>query len=81
MEEEKYNVYLCTPNAYYNGFALVAAKNAEEAKKYIQKFKEEDWDNKWDSRGYCDHIVEEDQMDHLTSDMKGIIHHGIYYSG
>lgn len=74
-----YKVY--TSLICYTGNSFIAADNAKEANGFIHKFKEQDEDNKADSWGYCDYISEDDVVEHMFSDIKGIIVYGIYYTG
>lgn len=78
--EEKYNVYKIESNMYYAGISLVAARNLEEANKYIQEFKDNDKDNDQDSYGYSS-VHDDDLMYELYSYVSGIIYCGIYYRG
>jgi hypothetical protein len=76
-----YKVYRITP--YYNcyrGESLVAGIDAEDAQSYIREFRRIDENNAQDSYGYDD-VAETDCIEHLFSDIQGIIHYGIYYSG
>lgn len=76
-----YKVYKIDPNQYcYSGVSFVAADNAEEANSFIANFKEEDehnWDDSW---GYS-YVDENDVMDGLFAQGKGIVYHGIWYNG
>ena len=76
----KYNVYLISSKYHYRSESLVAAESAEEANSFIQNFKTKDKDNIDDSWGY-EYVDESDSIEHLYSDIKGIIHYGIYYNG
>lgn len=80
MENEKYNVYEINCTRLYNGYALVAAEDANEANNFIEQFKKEDSDNYCDSNGYC-YVGKGDVIEDLYSERKGIIKYGIYYSG
>ena len=76
----KYNIYEVSSGCHYSGFALIAAENAAEANKLIQKFKDEDKDNFYNSYGY--ELVEEyDEIEGIFAERKGFITHGIRYSG
>lgn len=77
---EKFNVYEISPNPCYCGFALVAAKNAQEANGYIESFKDEDSNNECDSWGYSS-VSETDQIEDVFSERKGILTYGICYGG
>lgn len=82
--ENKYNVYkIETGGRYascYRGISLVAANNAEEANEMIAKEMKEDIHNDRDMWGYGT-VDEDDIIEHLYSDVKGIILYGIYYYG
>lgn len=76
-----YKVYESTPGSYgYYGSALISAENAEEANEFIKEFKKNDENNTSDSLGYS-YVKEYDNIEHLFSDVKGIIKYGIYYNG
>ena len=77
----KYKVYKVDGECCYSGYSLVAAKNPEEAIKYIKSFKENDSLNEGNSFGYCEYITEEDQIEGIWSEEPGIIHYGIIYCG
>ena len=80
MENEKYNVYEINCTQYYNGYALVAAENVNEANNFIEQFKKGDSDNYCNSTGYS-YVDETDVLEDVYSERKGIIKYGIYYSG
>ena len=75
-----YKVYKVEPRMYYHGMSLVAAVNAEEANSIIAEFKKDDTNNWDDSWGYCE-VDEDDAIEGLLSENKGIVLHGIYYYG
>lgn len=81
MTETKYKVYEIYPNNNYQGYSLVAADNVDEVKQFIIDFQKEDKNNNYDSWGYDTLIDEEDVINHLFSDKKGIIFYGIHYCG
>lgn len=70
-----YKVYEISAECCYDGTSLVAAKNAEEANKFIKSFKESDPHNDCDSFGYC-FVDEYDIIPHIFSDMEGIRYYG-----
>ena len=75
-----YKVYKVEPQMHYHGMSLVAADSAEEANLCISEFKKDDT-NKWDdSCGYCE-VDEDDAIEGLLSENKGIVFRGIYYYG
>ena len=76
-----YKVYVIDSKMYYNGYALVAAENAEMATKEIEIFKRADEDNSRDSRGYYSSVDEDDALEGVFSENSGIIFHGIIYTG
>ena len=76
----KYNVYEILSGMYYGGISLVAAENAEKANEAIREFIKSDPENNNSSWGY-EYIDESYRLDHLHSDIPGIIYEGIYYSG
>ena len=75
-----YKVYQCDSEAYYSGYALVAADDADEANEYVKDFKESDINNNFDSRGYSK-ISEHDLLESIVSSTCGIIEYGIRYTG
>lgn len=75
-----YKVYKVEPQMHYHGMSLVAAVNAEEANSIIADFKRDDTNNWNDSWGYCE-VGENDAIEGLLSENKGIVLHGIYYYG
>lgn len=75
-----YNVYKIEPDICYRGSAIVAAKTVEEANEYIRKFKNIDTLNEMDSWGYCS-VDEDDVIEHVYSDVPGMLDLGIYYYG
>lgn len=79
MHENKYKIYEIYPHQNYIGYSLVAANNANEAKKIIKNFQKFDENNIYDSLGYDTLIEESDVIKHLLSDKKGIIYYGIHY--
>ena len=76
----KHNVYQILPSRYYGGISLVAAENAEKANEAIREFIKSDPENHNSSWRY-EYIDESYRLDHLYSDITGIIYEGIYYSG
>jgi hypothetical protein len=77
----KFKVYKVDADGPYSGYSLVAAENSEQATQYIKDFKNYDSNNECDSWGYCDIIIEEDQIEGLFSEKPGIINYGISYCG
>ena len=78
-----YKVYKVEPQMHYHGMSLVAAVNAIEANSIIADFKKDDtnnWNDSWDSWGYCE-VDEDDAIEGLLSENKGIVFRGIYYYG
>lgn len=75
-----YNVYKIESDYYYRGSAIVAAKTVEEANEYIRKFISEDNLNKLDSWGYT-FVDKNDMIEHVYSDISGMLDLGIYYYG
>lgn len=75
-----YKVYKIHSMPHYEGFALVAANSAEEANEFIKSFKYSDRNNHCNSYGYC-YIDENDLLDHLSSDIEGLIDQSIDYVG
>ena len=75
-----YKVYKVEPQMHYHGMSLVAADSAEEANLFISDFKRYDTNNWSDSWGYCE-VDEDDAIEGLLSENKGIVLHGIYYYG
>lgn len=76
----KYNVYEVPSRICYSGVSLIAGESAEQVNKIIHDFKESDPANNESSWGY-ENISEEYKIDHLYSDVPGIICKGIYYFG
>lgn len=74
-----HNVYRIDSGLYYTGISLVAADNVDEANQIIKSFKDEDKSNLLDSYGY-EYVSEDNMMDGIFSERKGIILSGIYYS-
>lgn len=78
---DKYNVYLINPSlGCYSGVSVVAGETSDEANEFIMNFKEDDKTNDFDSFGY-DFVTEEDRMEFVYAEEKGILLWGIYYSG
>ena len=75
-----YKVYKVEPQMHYHGMSLVAADSAEEANLFISDFKRYDTNNWSDSWGYCE-VDEDNAIEGLLSENKGIVLHGIYYYG
>ena len=75
-----YKVYKVLPQMYYHGMSLVAADSAEEANLFISEFKRDDTNNWDDSWGYCE-VDEDDAIEGLLAENKGIVLRGIYYYG
>lgn len=75
-----YKVYKVEPQMHYHGMSLVAAESAEEANLFISEFKKDDTNNWDDSWGYCE-VDEDDAIEGLLSENKGIVFRGIYYYG
>ena len=75
-----YKVYKVEPQIYYHGISLVAANSAVEANSIITDFKKNDTNNWNDSWGYCE-VDENDAIEGLLSERKGIVLYGIYYYG
>ena len=75
-----YKVYKVEPQMHYHGMSLVAAESAVEANSIISDFKRYDTNNWSDSWGYCE-VDEDDAIEGLLSENKGIVLHGIYYYG
>ena len=75
-----YKVYKVEPQMHYHGMSLVAADSAEEANLFISDFKRYDTNNWSDSWGYCE-VDEDDAIEGVLSERKGIVLHGIYYYG
>ena len=75
-----YKVYKVEPQMHYHGMSLVAANNAEEANSIIADFKRDDTNNWNASWGYCE-VDENDAIEGLLSERKGIVLYGIYYYG
>lgn len=76
----KYKVYVIDSDAYYHGKAIVAAESAEEANKFIDDFVHNDPHNQSDSWGYS-HVDEDDAVEDVYAERKGILYYGIHYSG
>lgn len=72
-------VYLIKPDYNYEGFSLVAAENAASANELIASFKEMDYNNRYNSYGYC-YVCEDDVIEELRANRKGFIIESIYYS-
>ena len=75
-----FNVYKINSACCYRGYSLVSAECVEEANVIIKEFKEKDKDNICDSYGY-EYVNESNIMEFISSNVKGIIEYGIYYSG
>ena len=75
-----HNVYKINSTYYYFGVSFVAADNVDEANAFIDSFKKSDPENIFDSRGY-ENVTEDDVVDNLYSDIKGIVYKGICYTG
>ena len=73
-----YKVYLIRPSLEYEGFALVAAEDATNANELIADFKELDYDNKYNSYGYC-YVSSDDVIKELSANRKGFILQDIYW--
>lgn len=73
-----YKVYFVRPDIDYKGFALVAAENAVNANELIAQFKEMDYNNKYNSYGYC-YVSGDDVIEELSANRKGFILQEIYY--
>ena len=82
--ENKYKVYSVNPGGRYErcyrGTSLVAADNAEEANQIIEDKIREDKDNRNDMWGYGE-VDEDCVIENVYSEVKGIVHYGIYYYG
>ena len=76
----KYKVYQINPLSHYRGYALIAAKNADEANTFIKDFQEMDKGNQMDSWGY-DKVEESDVLYGIWAEQKGFVNYDIYYSG
>ena len=74
-----YKVYLIRPSLEYEGFALVAAEDAVNANELIADFKEMDYNNKYNSYGYC-YVCEDDVIEELRANRKGFIIESIRYA-
>ena len=74
-----YKVYLARPHLEYEGFALVAAEDATNANELIADFKELDYNNKYNSYGYC-YVCEDDVIEELRANRKGFIIESIRYA-
>ena len=74
-----YKVYLIRPSLEYEGFALVAAEDATNANELIADFKEQDYNNKYNSYGYC-YVCEDDVIEELRANRKGFIIESIRYA-
>ena len=72
-----YKVYLIRPSLEYEGFALIAAEDAVNANELIADFKEKDYDNGYNSYGYC-YVGSDDVIKELSADRKGFILQDIY---
>ena len=75
-----YKVYIVDSKAHYHGMSLVAANNAQEAQRIIDRFRESDKNNECDSWGY-ENVGESDIVDGVWSEYDGIIYYGIRYGG
>ena len=73
-----YKVYLIRPSLEYEGFALVAAEDAVNANELIADFKELDYNNKYNSYGYC-YVGSDDAIKELSADRKGFILQEIHW--
>ena len=73
-----YKVYLVRSDIDYKGFALVAAENAVSANELIAQFKEMDYNNKYNSYGYC-YVSSDDVIEELSANRKGFILQDIYW--
>jgi hypothetical protein len=76
----KYKVYVIDSDACYHGKSLVGAESADEANKFIDNFVHNDPHNHGDSWGYC-HVDEDDVVEGVYAEHKGILYYGIHYSG
>lgn len=76
----KYRVYEVSPTDYYGGYALIAARTADEANHIIEQFKKNDIHNNLNSIGFG-HVTEDDKIVPLESKQFGIIVDRIYYAG
>ena len=77
----KFQVYKCTPKKKcYSGVALIAAESAREVNAFIDNFIANDSKNLGDSWGYS-YVNEDDRIDCVFANRKGILDYGIYYSG
>lgn len=76
-----YKVYeINTCYGCYDGVSFVAADNAEEANLFIENYRHIDTNNYGDSWGY-DNVEEDNVIDGLFSEEKGIVYYGIHYRG
>lgn len=80
FHEERYKVYRCESYASYSGYSLIAASSAKEANEIIREFQKSDKDNHFNSWGYAS-VTEEDVIEGVFSNTKGILEYGIRYSG
>lgn len=78
----KYKVYQVTTRyaRCFRGMSLVAAENANEANKIIDKEMKEDIHNYHDMWGYGT-VDKNDIIENVYSEVKGIVLYGIYYCG
>ena len=67
-----YKVYISRSACYYGGISLIAANSAEEANKKIERFKQSDIGNKYDSWGYTS-VDEDDVLEGAYSENDGIM--------
>ena len=77
---EKYNIYEVDSKFYYNGIALVAAENVDEANRIIQSYRDCDENNTCDSWGW-ENVSKDNLVPELFSKEKGIILNRIHYCG
>ena len=75
-----YKVYAIQSKTCYRGMSLISANDAEEANSFIEEFQKSDKTNIFDSWGYM-MVDEDDVIEGLWAEEKGIVHYGIYYNG
>lgn len=76
----KYGVYKCNSLMHYEGYSLIGADSAKQARKIVSEFQKQDEKNEYDSWGYGT-VEEDDLIEGIWSESEGIIHMGIHYVG
>ena len=76
-----FKVYDMMVTGPYSGTVLIAASSAEEANKIIQKFKDSDPDNKYNSYAYTADVTEDDVVEGLFAEDTGWVYDRVAYTG